>query len=120
MKGTSKRIEASGFSTEPIWLGLKKRRGQDRNSKAIFPAGPNSTGTLQVVEEYCKNFIDTVGKGGGYMMLTGEMVLDEGKADTMHTVIDFTKKVRRLKAIASNHLPGNEGTKNPPLVDGFR
>jgi hypothetical protein len=55
------------------------------------PAGLILTGTPAAVEAYCKNLIDTVGKGGGYMMAWGT-ALDEGKADTMHAMIDFTKK----------------------------
>jgi len=55
------------------------------------PAGLILTGTPQKVKDYCKDLIDTVGKGGGYMMSWGT-ALDEGKADTMHAVIDFTKE----------------------------
>ena len=55
------------------------------------PAGLILTGTPDTVKAYCKNLIDTVGKGGGYMMSWGT-ALDEGKADTMHAVIDFTKE----------------------------
>lgn len=55
------------------------------------PAGLMLTGTPDTVKAYCKNLIDTVGKGGGYMMSWGT-ALDEGKADTIHAVIDFTKE----------------------------
>ena len=55
------------------------------------PAGLLLTGTPESVKAYCKNLIDTVGKGGGYMMAWGT-ALDEGKADTMHAMIDFTKE----------------------------
>jgi hypothetical protein len=55
------------------------------------PAGLILTGTPDSVKVYCKNLIDTVGKGGGYMMSWGT-ALDEGKADTMHAMIDFTKE----------------------------
>jgi len=55
------------------------------------PAGLLLTGTVEAVKAYCKDLIDTVGKGGGYMMSWGTS-LDEGKADTMHAVIDFTKE----------------------------
>ena len=56
-----------------------------------IPAGLILTGTPETVKAYCKNLIDTVGRGGGYMMSWGT-ALDEGKADTMHAVIDFTKE----------------------------
>ncbi len=55
------------------------------------PAGLILTGTPEGVKEYCKNLIDTVGQGGGYMMSWGT-AMDEGKADTMHAMIDFTKE----------------------------
>jgi hypothetical protein len=55
------------------------------------PASLILTGTPEAVKAYCKNLIDTVGKGGGYMMSWGT-ALDEGKADTMHAMIDFTKE----------------------------
>ena len=55
------------------------------------PAGLILTGTPEGVKEYCKNLIDTVGQGGGYMMSWGP-AMDEGKADTMHAMIDFTKE----------------------------
>ena len=56
-----------------------------------IPAGLMLTGTPEAVKAYCKNLIDTVGKGGGYMMSWGT-ALDEGKADTIHAAIDFTKE----------------------------
>jgi hypothetical protein len=55
------------------------------------PAGLIMTSTPESVKAYCKNLIDTVGKGGGYMMSWGTS-MDEGKADTMHAMIDFTKE----------------------------
>jgi hypothetical protein len=55
------------------------------------PAGLILTGTPDKVKAYCKDLIDTAGKGGGFMMSWGT-ALDEGKADTMHAMIDFTKE----------------------------
>jgi hypothetical protein len=49
------------------------------------------TGTPDRVKEYCKHLIDTAGKGGGYIMSFGT-AMDEGKADTVHAMIDFTKE----------------------------
>jgi len=43
------------------------------------------------MKDYCKNLIDVAGKGGGYIMATGTG-MDQGKADTLHAMIDFTKK----------------------------
>lgn len=55
------------------------------------PASLMLTGTVEAVRAYCKDLIDTVGKGGGYIMGLGT-ALDEGKADTLHEVIDFTRE----------------------------
>ncbi len=49
------------------------------------------TSTPDRVREYCKHLIDTAGKGGGYIMSFGT-AMDEGKADTVHAMIDFTKE----------------------------
>ncbi len=49
------------------------------------------TGTPEQVKGYCKNLVDVVGKGGGYIMAFGT-AMDEGKADNIHAMIDFTKE----------------------------
>jgi len=56
-----------------------------------IPSGMILTGTAEQVKAYCKNLIDVVGKGGGYIMAFGT-AMDEGKADTIHAMIDFTKE----------------------------
>jgi uroporphyrinogen-III decarboxylase len=43
------------------------------------------------VKAYCKNLIDVAGKGGGYIMALGTS-MDDGKPDTIHAMIDFTKE----------------------------
>ncbi|MBW1799734.1 MAG: uroporphyrinogen decarboxylase [Deltaproteobacteria bacterium] len=55
------------------------------------PAGLILTGTAQQVKDYCKNLIDVVGKDGGYIMGFGT-AMDQGKPDTIHAMIDFTKE----------------------------
>jgi hypothetical protein len=55
------------------------------------PSGLILTGTAEQVKEYCKNLIDVAGKGGGYIMSLGT-AMDQGKADTLHAMIDFTKE----------------------------
>lgn len=55
------------------------------------PAGLILTGTPEEVKAYCKGLIDVAAKGGGYIMSTGT-AMDEGKADTLHAMIDFTKE----------------------------
>ena len=55
------------------------------------PAGMILTGTAEEVKAYCRKLIDTAGKGGGYIMAFGT-AMDEGKADTIHAMIDITKE----------------------------
>jgi uroporphyrinogen-III decarboxylase len=55
------------------------------------PAGMILTGTAEEVKGYCKNLIDVAGKGGGYIMAFGT-AMDEGKPETIHAMIDFTKE----------------------------
>jgi hypothetical protein len=55
------------------------------------PSGLILTGTPEQVKAYCKNLIDVAGKGGGYIMAFGT-AMDEGKADTVHAMVDFTKE----------------------------
>jgi uroporphyrinogen-III decarboxylase len=55
------------------------------------PSGLILTGTPEQVKAYCKNLIDVAGKGGGYIMAFGT-AMDEGKPDTVHAMVDFTKE----------------------------
>jgi len=55
------------------------------------PASLILTGTADDVRAYCKDLIDTVGPGGGYVMAFGT-AMDEGKPETVHAMVDFTKE----------------------------
>jgi hypothetical protein len=55
------------------------------------PISKIMTGTPEDIREVCKRLIDTAGKGGGYIMSMG-CAADEGKPDTVHAMIDFTKE----------------------------
>ena len=55
------------------------------------PSGLLLAGTPEEVKAYCKEVIGIAGKGGGYFMCTGT-AMDEGKADTLHAMIDATKE----------------------------
>jgi uroporphyrinogen-III decarboxylase len=55
------------------------------------PISKIMTGTPDQIKEICKELIDTAGKGGGYIMSMG-CAADEGKADTVRAMIDFTKE----------------------------
>ena len=60
------------------------------------PASMLLIGTPEEVKEYCKNLIDVAGKGGGYIMSFGT-AMDEGKPETIHAMIDFTKEYGAYK-----------------------
>jgi hypothetical protein len=48
-------------------------------------------GAVEDVRKYVKNLIDTVGKGGGYIMMNGAS-FDEAKAENVKAMIDYTKQ----------------------------
>ena len=70
---------------------VKKLLGDTIAIAGNVPSGMILTGTVDDVKAYCKNLIDVIGKGGGYIMANGTG-MDEGKADTIHAMIDFTKE----------------------------
>ncbi len=70
---------------------VKKVCGKNIAIAGNVPAGLLLTGTAEDVKGYCKNLIDEIGKDGGYMMANGTG-MDEGKAETIHAMIDFTKE----------------------------
>jgi hypothetical protein len=69
----------------------KKLLGKNLCIGGNVPSGLILTGTAEEVRAYCKKVIDVAGKGGGYIMAFGTS-LDEGKPDTIHAMIDFTKE----------------------------
>lgn len=48
-------------------------------------------GTVQQVKDYCKNLIDTVGEGGGFI-LSPRSSTDEVKPENLKAMIDFTQE----------------------------
>lgn len=50
-----------------------------------------SLGTPQEVRDYAKKLIDTVGKGGGYIMANGAF-FDQAKPENVKAMVDFTKE----------------------------
>jgi uroporphyrinogen-III decarboxylase len=48
-------------------------------------------GTPQEVREYAKKLIDTVGKGGGFIMCNGAF-FDQAKAENIKALVEFTKE----------------------------
>jgi hypothetical protein len=55
------------------------------------PSGMILMGTPEQVKAYCRDLIDVAGKGGGYIMSFGT-AMDEGKAETIHAMVDVTKE----------------------------
>jgi uroporphyrinogen-III decarboxylase len=47
--------------------------------------------TPDEVKAYCKKLIDTVGKGGGFIMGNGAF-FDEAKPENVKAMVDFTKE----------------------------
>ncbi len=48
-------------------------------------------GTPRDVKDYARKLIDTAGKGGGYIMVSGA-VIDEAKPENLRAMIEFTKE----------------------------
>jgi hypothetical protein len=70
---------------------VKKLLGDTITVAGNVPAGMLITSTADEVKAYCKKLIDVVGKDGGYIMANGTG-MDEGKPETVHAMIDFTKE----------------------------
>ena len=47
------------------------------------------------VEEYCKNLIRTVGKGGGFILTTSTGLTHEAKPENVRAMIESAKKYGR-------------------------
>jgi uroporphyrinogen-III decarboxylase len=54
------------------------------------PSSLLQVGTVQQVKDYCKNLIDTVGAGGGFI-LSPRSSTDEVKPENLKAMIDFTQ-----------------------------
>jgi uroporphyrinogen-III decarboxylase len=58
------------------------------------PASLLQIGSVQEVKDYCRKLIDTIGKGGGYI-LGPRSSTDEVKPENLKTMIEFTKEYGR-------------------------
>ncbi len=56
-----------------------------------MPSSLLSLGTPQEVKDHAKKLIDTVGKGGGYIMCNGAF-FDHAKPENVKAMVDFTKE----------------------------
>jgi uroporphyrinogen-III decarboxylase len=55
------------------------------------PATILRAGTVTEVKDYCKKLIDVVGKDGG-LIVCPRVVPDEGTAENVHAMINFTRE----------------------------
>ncbi|MBN2238446.1 MAG: hypothetical protein JW712_01625 [Dehalococcoidales bacterium] len=55
------------------------------------PASVLQTGTPDQVKEFCKEFIDLLGKDGGFIMSPGSSI-DKAKPENLKMMVDFTKE----------------------------
>lgn len=69
----------------------KKVIGQTTCIGGNVPSSLIISGTAGDVKACCQNLIDTAAPGGGYIMANG-CALDEGKPETIHAMIDFTRE----------------------------
>jgi len=56
-----------------------------------MPISTINVGTPQEIKDLAKKLIDTAGKNGGYMMVSGA-VIDEAKPENVKAMVDFTKE----------------------------
>lgn len=56
-----------------------------------IPSSLLQTGTTQDVKDYCKQLIDVVGNGGGFIM-SPRSSIDEAKTENVKAMVDFTKE----------------------------
>jgi hypothetical protein len=70
---------------------VKKQLGDTICIGGNIPSSLLLTGAPEEVKAYCKNLIDVVGKGGGYVMSNGTG-MDEGNVENVHAMIDFTRE----------------------------
>ena len=73
-------------------MGEAKRiLGKDCPLMGNIPSSLVVTGEPADMKDYCKNLIDTVGKGGGFIMAPRSSI-DEVKPENLKAMIDFTKE----------------------------
>ncbi len=78
------------FDTSDI-VKTKEILGNHMCIQGNVPPSLLQTGTPQDVRDYCKNLIDVVGKGGGFIM-SPRSSIDEVKPENLKAMIDFTRE----------------------------
>jgi len=69
----------------------KETLGKNACLLGNMPSSMLNLGTPQDVKDYCKKLIDTVGKGGGFIMANGAF-FDHAKPENVKAMVDFTKE----------------------------
>ena len=84
-----------------LWLfdqtdmaAAKKKVGDTVCMSGNVPSGLMITGTAAKVDDYCKKLIDDCAPGGGFILTTGAS-LDEGKPETVSTLIEAADRYGR-------------------------
>ncbi len=70
---------------------VKETLGKNACLIGNVPSSMLKLGTPDEVKDYCKKLIDTVGKGGGFIMGNGAF-FDEAKPENIKAMVDFTKE----------------------------
>jgi hypothetical protein len=70
---------------------VKETLGKNACLIGNVPSSMLKLGTPDEVKDYCKKLIDTVGKGGGFIMGNGAF-FDEAKPENVKAMVDFTKE----------------------------
>ena len=77
-------------------MKVKEKLGGKICISGNVPSSILQTGTIEDVKQYCKYLIDTVGKGGGYIMSPGSS-LDEVNPVNLKTMVDFTHEYGKYR-----------------------
>jgi uroporphyrinogen-III decarboxylase len=75
---------------------VKETLGKNACLIGNVPSSMLKLGTPDEVKHYCKKLIDTVGKGGGFIMGNGAF-FDEAKPENVKAMVDCTKEYGRYK-----------------------
>ena len=70
----------------------KKILGGNCSISGNVPSSLMITGTPQEVKEYCRNLIETCGKGGGFMLAPGAVTSVETKLENMLAMVEAAKE----------------------------
>ena len=78
------------FDTSDI-LKVKSAVGKTICIMGNVPSSILQTGSQEEVEDYCRKLIDSIGRGGGFI-LSPRSSIDEAKPENIKAMVDFTKE----------------------------